>query len=272
MRKLLGCLLLGLSLLCLNACTWSGEQVSIVSYNVESDKIEDTDSLLVAQDIKLIKPADLWALSEVKNENDARIFDSVIGSNYSSILGKTGASDRLQIIFNNKRLELIESRELANFGGTRAPLVAQFKLRANNREFLFMVNHFNRVNAEKRNIQAENLRQWTLAQKLPVIAAGDYNLDFSLKNRTGNKAFDILMSDDTFLWLEPLCLSQGNCPNTGTQCNPRYHAILDFILLGGSAKQWQGKSEILFKDQPVCEKESKGYADHYPVAAQIIIN
>jgi endonuclease/exonuclease/phosphatase family metal-dependent hydrolase len=273
--KLLQYLLIGLILLSLNTCSVAADPLKVITYNLESNSLKKTNPRLVAQDLQLIPPADIWGLTEVGNENDARIFHNAISqgkSHYGSILGKTGAGDRLQITFNTQRLKLINNQEIPNIGGTRAPLVAQFEFIPNQQEFLFVVNHFNRSDTDKRELQAENFRQWARSQQLPIIAVGDYNFDFSLSTQKGNQAYNIFTVDDTFTWLKPSCLTTNTCPSTGTQCNSRYDGILDFIFLGNQAQQWQGSSEILFIDQPVCQKNPRGYADHYPVAGEIHVS
>ncbi|MGF1482248.1 MAG: lamin tail domain-containing protein [Cyanophyceae cyanobacterium] len=249
--------------------------LTIISYNVESDDINDTNPQQVAEDIQQIEPADLWGLSEVRGDEDAQVFQEAIsrsGVNYESRISETGGSDRLQILFNPQRLRLIESEELSGFGGTRSPLVGRFEFLPNKQEFLFTVNHFNRGDEQKRQRQAENLRNWAREQTLPVIAAGDYNFDVSIQTQEGNEAYRIFTQDDTFTWLKPPCLSSGTCPPTGTQCDSRFDSILDFVFLAGEAKQWRAESQILFQEQPVCEKEERGYSDHYPVAAQIQVD
>lgn len=267
-------LLLILLVLGLNACSVKAEQLRVITYNVESNSLDNTNPRLVAEDIKLIPPADIWGLTEVGNENNAQVFTLAIGrgsSDYQSILGTTGRSDRLQIVYNSQRLHLIDSQEIADIGGTRAPLVAKFKFIPNNQEFLFVVNHFNRADTAKRELQAENFRNWGRSQKLPIIAVGDYNFDFSISSQRGNQAFNIFLSDNTFTWLKPSCLSRETCPKTGTQCNPRYDGILDFIFLGNQAQKWRGNSDILFENKPICESKNRGYSDHYPVEAEILI-
>ena len=272
--KLLQYVLLGLILFCLNACSVRAEPLRVISYNLESNSPEKTNPRLVAEDLQLIPPADIWGLTEVGNENDASIFHNAISqgkSHYGSILGKTGGSDRLQIIYNTQGLKLIDNKEISNIGGTRAPLVAHFQFIPNQQEFVFVVNHFNRTDSDKRELQAEKFRQWARSQQLPIIAAGDYNFDFSLSTQAGNRAYNLFTADDTFTWLKPSCLTTNTCPRTGTQCNSRYDGLLDFIFLGNQAQQWQGRSEILFTDQPVCQKNPRGYSDHYPVAGEIYI-
>ena len=250
------------------------EHLSIISYNVESDDLEDTDPRLVAEDIREIAGADLWGLSEVADRVAADIFTGAVavpGSDFKSILGTTGTLDKLQIIYNTNKLELLDSEELDNIGGSRSPLVAHFKFLPTGQEFLFTVNHFNRGSESKRNKQAENLRDWAEAQSLPAIAVGDYNFDFDLDTKKGNRAFDIFLQKDVMTWIKPNCLKTNYCPPTGTQCDPKYASILDYVFVSEMAKKWPCESDILFVQKPVCKKEKEGFSDHYPLTANFSI-
>jgi endonuclease/exonuclease/phosphatase family metal-dependent hydrolase len=250
------------------------EPLSVISYNVESDDLQDTDPVLVGQDIETIGVADLWGLSEVSGSAASEIFRRAIAtpdSDYRSILGTTGTVDRLQIVYDAKKLKLIADRELRGSGGTRDPLVAQFEFLPTGREFLFTVNHFNRRDEEKREAQAEFLRDWAEQQTLPIIAVGDYNFDYEPQTQQGNEAFDIFQKNDTFEWIQPQCLDDRSCPATGTQCNPNYSSILDFVFVSGGAKNWQGQSDVLFLDEDICAREGDGFSDHRPVAARFEI-
>ena len=250
------------------------EPLSVISYNVESDDLDDTNPRLVAEDIREIAGPDLWGLSEVADREAADIFAraaAVPGADFESVFGTTGTLDKLQIIYNKNNLELLDSEELDNVGGSRSPLVAHFKFLPTGREFLFTVNHFNRGSESKRNRQAENLREWAAAQSLPVIAVGDYNFDFDLAEKKGNRAFDIFQQKDVMTWIEPNCLKTNSCPPTGTQCDPNYASILDYVFVSGSAKTWPAESEILFIQKSVCEKEKEGFSDHYPLAANFSV-
>jgi len=252
----------------------AGQQtLSVISFNVESD-VEDTDPNKVAQDIQRIPAADLWGLSEVANETAANIFRDAAsaGADFGSILGTTGSNDKLQIVYNKKRLKLICTEELDEVAGTRKPLVAQFQLQPAGPEFLFTVNHFNRRDEDVRNAQAEGLRKWAATQSIPVLAVGDYNLDYDPSKSEGNDAFDIVMKDDVFNWIQPPCVGTNSCPPTGTQCDPQYNSILDFALVAGAAKQWEASSEILFaNEEDYCPKEKRGFSDHRPVSAHFRI-
>lgn len=246
------------------------QTLKIIGFNVESDDLEDTDPQKVAQDMQGLPPADLWGLSEVASPEAAQIFRNAIaaGSDYESILGTTGTTDRLQIVYNTQRLKLTQpALELREVSGTRKPLVAQFQLQPSGPEFLFMVNHFNRRDAAVREAQAAAVREWATAQSLPIIAAGDYNFDVDPNTKKGNPAFEIFRQDDLFSWIEPDCVTQKNCPQTGTQCNPRFNSILDFTFVTGAAKSWQANSAILFAENDYCLREKLGFSDHRPVVA-----
>ncbi|ERT07266.1 endonuclease/Exonuclease/phosphatase family protein [Lyngbya aestuarii BL J] len=252
----------------------SAEPLSIISYNVESDDLDDTDPHLVAEDIREIVGADLWGLSEVADQAAADIFTEAVavpGSDFKSIFGTTGSLDKLQIIYNQNKLDLLEREELDNIGGSRSPLVAHFKFLPTGQEFLFTVNHFNRGSESKRNQQAENLRDWAAAQSLPVIAVGDYNFDFDLDKKKGNKAFDLFVRKDVMTWIKPNCLKTNSCPLTGTQCDPKYASILDYVFVSQMAKKWPCESDILFVQNQVCQKEKEGFSDHYPLMANFSI-
>lgn len=248
-------------------------QLRVISYNVESD--EDTQPALVTEDIERIGEADLWGLSEVQDREVAEIFRAAISTpnqEYTSLLGTTGRADRLQIVYNPNKLRLINSQQLTNSPGTRKPLMGHFQFILNGQELLFVVNHFNRGDEERRNQQAVFFRQWAQTQTLPIIAVGDYNFDYEIPTGQGNAAFDTLLEDNTFTWIRPQCLGTNTCPDTGTQCNSRYHSILDFVFVANGAKNWRGESDILLINEPVCARERNGFSDHRPIAANFIMN
>ena len=205
------CLLFALSFISLaNASPVLADHLSVISYNVESDDIDDTDPQKVAEDIKKIAGADLWGFSEVANQDAADVFQEAVaypGADFDSRLGTTGSNDKLQLAFNKNVLKLINWDQLDNSGGTRAPLFARFEFIPNGQQFLFMVNHFNRGDEVKRQKQAKKVREWAKKETLPIIAVGDYNFDFDIQTKSNNKAFDIFLEDDVFEWIQPHCLS-----------------------------------------------------------------
>jgi endonuclease/exonuclease/phosphatase family metal-dependent hydrolase len=145
--------------------------------------------------------------------------------------------------------------------------VGKFKLLANGTEFLFMVNHFNRREEERRNQQADFVRNWSNQQNLPTIIVGDFNFDFDLNERRGNTAFNKLNQDNILKWIQPDCLASNNC--LSTQCNPNFNSILDAVFVGGTAKNWSASSSIVPFD---CSKDATGFPDHRIVKAELKVS
>jgi len=244
------------------------DRLTIVSFNVESG--DDTDPAKVAEDMATIADGvDLWALTEVENKAAANVFreGTAVDTNVRYILGNSGHGDRLTILYNLDTLKLKGTEELDHLPGSRKPLVAHLQHKESRVEFLFVVSHFNRRDATRRQNQAERLRKWARGRKLPVILAGDFNFDFDPKTGRGNRAFEIFTQGRDVHWVIPRCVAAGNCPGTGTQCDPKYNSILDFVFLAGPAKDWDGRSEILFRERDYCRRDRRGYADHRPVIA-----
>ena len=92
----------------------------------------------------------------------------------------------------------------------RSPLMARFRDKQSSAEFLVVLNHLARGNAEIRQEQAKGLRLWAADQELPVIGIGDFNFDFDFPTRQGNKAFDEFLLDGVWRWVEPETLVDTN--------------------------------------------------------------
>lgn len=249
---------------------WAKDRLTVVSFNVESG--DDTDPAKVAEDMATIAEGiDLWALTEVENRAAANVFreGAAVDTKVRYILGDSGHSDRLAILYDLNTLKLKGTEELDHLPGSRKPLVAHLQHKESGVEFLFVVSHFNRRDATRRQNQAERLRKWARGRGLPVILAGDFNFDFDPKAGKGNRAFDVFTQGSDILWVIPRCVAAGNCPGTGTQCDPHYNSILDFVFLAGPAKAWDAKSEILFRERDYCRRDRRGYSDHRPVIATL---
>ena len=244
--------------------------LKLATYNVESPNFNprDTTPDKVAEEITKHPEVILWGLEEVMNQDDLDQFTQAMGSNFTSVLGETGGQDRLAIAYDQSQLELVGSiNNLSGSGGSRNPLVGKFKLLANGTEFLFMVNHFNRREEERRNQQADFVRNWSNQQSLPTIIVGDFNFDFDLDERRGNTAFNKLNQDNILKWIQPDCLASNNC--LSTQCNPNFNSILDAVFVGGTAKNWSASSSIVPFD---CSKDATGFPDHRIVKAELKVS
>jgi len=88
----------------------------------------------------------------------------------------------------------------------------------NNLELIFMVNHLTRSNTASRRTQARGLREWAEDQEVAVVAVGDYNFDFDIRNLTGNQSMAIFMRNEpdsrsgTFVWITGLFLVSASRP------------------------------------------------------------
>lgn len=261
--------------LCLSiAC--AAESFVVMGYNVESD--DDTDWTVVADDMTRLGHVDIWGLSEVQNRTAVRLFRNAAkaGSDddeprYYYLLGEHGRSDRLAIIYNERRFDHLDVYELIDeVGGDRPPLVAHLRDRGTGKEFLFMVNHLNRGDASKRQRQAVGLQVWAASIDLPVVAVGDYNFDWNVRSGRGNRAFRYFMADGHWDWIEPNCALDGDFSDCQpTQCNPNYKSILDFLFVAGDAKNWDVESEILEPRPDYCDFDATGGADHLAIIGKV---
>lgn len=241
----------------------------VATYNVESPNFDPRDTMVdkVVQEISNNPGPIIWGLEEVLNQEELEDFTLAMGINFVSRLGTTGGQDRLAIAYDQSQLDLLgEFQNLSNSGGSRSPLVGQFKILSDGTEFLFMVNHFNRRDENKRNQQADFVRNWAKMQTLPTIIVGDFNFDYDIDEDKGNTAFDKLNQDQVLTWIKPNCLASKTCPPRGTQCNPRFNSILDAVLVSGTAKSWPAISSIIPFD---CAKDAEGFPDHRIVKAEL---
>jgi len=220
----------------------------------------------------------LWGLVEVR-ENRADKYAEAIGADesgeFKSLLGTTGNNIRLQIVYDSDKLELVESEELtdefddlASISRQRIPLVGHFKGKATGQEFKFVVVHLNRGDVALRHQQATKLRQWAIAQGLPVIMCGDFNVDFHVFNGDSgvrDQGFDNLIEGGLVKWLRPVSLVK-------TEDSDRFVTVLDFFFYTNETIGWSGESRILDRegDQVATEldfDDNSTTPDHRPVDA-----
>lgn len=241
--------------------------LTVTSYNVESG---DAVVSALKKRIRKLASSDLWGFSEVKNESWAKAFAQTLTkatkNQFRYILGTTGGSDRLAIVYNATRLILKEHKEMhpIRLRSYRSPLLAKFFDRSTRKQFFFMVNHLARSRSEKRNRQSKMLNRWAKGQKLAVIAVGDYNYDYNINTNRPNAGFKHLAKGRVFQWVRPKKLVRTQCSVTrrGT-C--KYNGVLDFVFVAGEAKRWKATSTIIVErgDFP----DNKRTSDHRPVQA-----
>ncbi|MDB4466587.1 hypothetical protein N9066_00090 [bacterium] len=248
-------------------------QYKLLSWNVESDGA--TSEVICKQLAELNEDDqyDILTLSEVLPA-DLKKFRYALGKHYKYVYTKSGFSDRLEILYNEDKFELVrhfEVKEINILNRYRAPLVAHLKDRATDTEFLVMVNHLARGKAEIRQKQAAMLVDWARDQSLPVFALGDYNFDFVFKTRKGNPAFSNMLKDNIWRWVEPVELIDTNWydnPRNPDGVDDYPGSILDFAFVAGSAKDWKSTCRVLVRkgDFP----DDKTTSDHRPFEMTII--
>ena len=170
--------------------------IRIVSWNVESD---GNDPNVIAKQLSDLKAADIYCLQEVRKDSFA-VYAEALGDTFTSIESKSGQNDRLQILFNSKRFELLESKELddINDGNHRSPLYVRLRDTGTEAEFVVMTNHLARGKATFRKQQAIKLREWARDASVTTstIAIGDFNMDYTFATGKGNSAFPEMLRDN----------------------------------------------------------------------------
>ncbi|MEZ4316645.1 MAG: endonuclease/exonuclease/phosphatase [Myxococcota bacterium] len=247
----------------------TGVELVVVGYNVESG---DAEAATISQNVSEITGEALWGFSEVESQSWLDQFAIAAADDpsqeFGKILGTTGFSDRLGILWDNSRLELLGSVELdaINVGGTaRAPLVGHFRVRENGVEFKFMVNHLWRTDDAARVQQAQMLNAWAASETLPLVAVGDYNFDWAVEGGEADHdaGYDQMVANSTWVWVRPDTL-------VATQCSFAFDGVLDFTFVGNNAKNWPSSSEVLFTQNVYCQ-DSPQKPDHRPVLATLLV-
>ena len=120
-------------------------EIRIIAWNVESDG--NFPAVIASQLSNELAGYDIYALSEVLPTSFKQYADAV-GPSFISIESTTGRDDRLQLLVNFKRFEIIGREELTqqgdfrlNDGNHRSPLVAHLLDRTSDKSFLIAVNH-----------------------------------------------------------------------------------------------------------------------------------
>src|SRR5688572_4906859 len=89
-------------------CTDDPLVFEVIGWNLESG---DIDPSVIAEQLASFEGIDLWGLSEVLAD-DGETFEAGIeggeATNFESIIGTTGGGDRLQIVYDTGRFELLE--------------------------------------------------------------------------------------------------------------------------------------------------------------------
>lgn len=245
----------------------TSEIISILAWNVESG---GNDPEVIAGQLSELTGYDIYCLSEVRSGSFGRYADA-FGTQFKSVNGETGRGDRLQVMFNSERFELLQQKELhyhgdfeLNNGTHRSPLFVRLRERVSGTEFIVMTNHFARRNADLRTQQASGLREWARDQNVAVINIGDFNLDYDFRSGEGNSAFPEMLRDNIWSWVQPVQLIDTNWADSDGDGSDNYpDSMLDFAFVAGPAKGWNPVCRVIVRDGDFPDDEST--SDHRPI-------
>lgn len=254
-------LMLATGLLFASTAATAAGTLAVVSFNVDSDDASDD---FIAAQLRKSEGIDIWGLSEVWQKQDwpetlRAGAEKGAKTEYGSVLGSTGDSNRMLILYRRDRLELLATEELLEARATErqaAPLAAHFRSGGGPELMLVVVNFSEQ--AARRETQSATLGAWAAAQTLPVIAVGSFNFKLD-EDGDGDAEFDRLLVASGWSWLRPE-------PNIGTWCGDRGR-IADNVLLGGDARAWRADASVMYPQNNYCP-DSVRSSDHRPVLAR----
>jgi endonuclease/exonuclease/phosphatase family metal-dependent hydrolase len=249
----------------------SEREVFILAWNVESG---GADPMVIAARLATYQDIDIFCLSEV-NSIDFETHRSALGDDFASVTSKSGNDDRLQILYDQKRFELLETIELneyrdyvLNNGGHRSPTAVRLRDRQTDQSFVVMVNHLARGNAEFRKKQAIGLREWARDQSMGVINLGDFNMDYVFATSKGNDALDEILRDNVWTWVQPGTWIDTNWWDPeGDGVDNFEGSLLDFAFVSGPAKTWDPKCEVIVERDDFPDDATT--SDHRPIKLRI---
>ena len=276
----------------------AAEEFRILSWNVESNRPGSrpvSDARVIASQLvaMLRRPetqAEIVALSEVAPADVLAYRRAVEIALRGPVDHATSASggfrdaDSLLLVVDAERFRILDVAELHRYAGitanfnlddpdsaehgtlrARSPLAAKLEDKSSGETFWLVVVHLARGEADLRTDQARMLQQWAEDQTGPVIAAGDFNFDFDFHTRRGNPGFDAMLAGDTWEWLEPDPLIDTNwAADRNDPRRDRYpDSILDFVFVAQEAKNWQGKSSVVVREDDFPDDEKT--SDHRPL-------
>ncbi len=245
--------------------------VKLLAWNLQSGQ---SGPSVIAKELADFPDVSLYALSEV----DSLAFDRYLTAveaiddrNFCEVHGASGAEDRLQLIYDADRFELLETNEpnqladiTVNPGNYRSPLINLLRDRTTDQRFYVVLVHLARGDEALRNEQGRALREWARQQSIAVIAVGDFNYDFKIDTERGNETFTELTRDNILHWVRPEKLIESNWTDEnhdGAQDYP--NSLLDGAFVAGPATEWRPASRVLVRDADFPDDDCT--SDHRPV-------
>lgn len=245
----------------------ANSDLKILSWNIESD---GNSPEVIAKHLKTFNGHSIVALQEVRPENESR-YTTALGATKKSLISKSGRSDRLMIVYDTSRLELMSFSEPSSYqdhrlndGNHRSPLIAVFRDQITGKEFTFLTVHLARGKAKFRNEQAMGLREFARNSGMPMIAAGDFNFDYDFRTSKGNSAFVEMLRDNIWFWVKPEPLIDTNWSDRDNDGKDNYpDSMLDFCFVGNGVKEWSIECDVVVREGDF--PDDKKTSDHRPI-------
>ena len=247
MQKMSLCLIV----LLLNASAWP-ESFRLVGWNLQSDRPnhqEDTsDPQFIKDQIAIKTGVSLWGLCEVYDQQEFNIYkqaaEQTAGHSLTGEFRSYSYNDGLAIIFDPQVFEATGAAfSVPNWDGDRPGLVQPLRWKATNDQFLFVINHLNRSNSARRQRQAGILNQWAASLGVPIVVAGDYNMDYEFQPEgPRDAAYDNITQNGVFVWARPIPLLKTNASD---DYRP---SVLDFVFVARQPATWMVQSRILNRE------------------------
>jgi endonuclease/exonuclease/phosphatase family metal-dependent hydrolase len=253
------------------AVAQSSKELSVLAWNVESG---GSDPEVIAKQLSELNGYDVYCLSEV-DDDDFDIFRKAVPKGFVAVNSNSGGGDRLQILFDGNRFDLLEQNELSqhrnfelNNGNHRSPMYVRLKEKTASVEFIMMTNHLARGKADLRTKQAIGLREWARDQNVGVINIGDFNMDYDFHTKKGNAAFPEMLRDNVYHWVKPAELIDTNWADQDGDGKDNYpDSMLDFAFVAGPAKDWKPVCRVIVRDGDF--PDNKSTSDHRPIELKL---
>lgn len=247
--------------------------LAVMAWNVESGGNEP--AVIAGQLQELAAGFNVICLNEV-SPSSFEIYQQALADRFDAVRSETGRSDRLMIFFERDRFDLLDRREpmeyrdwVLNDGNHRSPLYVRLEDREIGRQFIVMTTHLARGNADLRTQQAVGLREWARDETAPIIAIGDFNMDYDFRTGRGNDAFVEMLRDNVWRWVRPDPLIDTNwADRNGDGIDDYPDSMLDFVFVSGLVRDWNTRAEVVVRDGDFPDDETT--SDHRPIAWRVM--
>ena len=105
---------------------------------------------------------------------------------------------------------------------------------------------------------------------MPMIAAGDFNMDYDFLTGKGNSGFDEMLRDDIWSWAKPDPLIDTNWADRNHDGEDDYpDSMLDFCFVANGAKDWDIECDVIVRDGDF--PDDRKTSDHRPIEITVKI-